>query len=137
MPRMSATLLSRIRLIALAATGLVCLAYGVSAMILGRPDPFPSWIPVAFGGGSALLIFLSAFAAGNRNAEIATDELYFAESHRAQIFGFWVALMMYPVFGVALGSGWIAYPVAFAAMGTLSAAAFLLSFSILNARGGV
>ncbi|MEM1301502.1 MAG: hypothetical protein AAGH17_02885, partial [Pseudomonadota bacterium] len=63
--------------------------------------------------------------------------LYFSESRRAQIIGFWVAVLMYPVFGLAIGYEMISYSVAFSAMGTFTAAAFLLSFSILNARGGV
>ena len=137
MAYISAPLLSRIRLVGLAATGLVCLAFGLFAMILDRPDPFSPWIPVLVGGAAALTIAFSAFAAGDRNAEIATDELYFSESRRAQILGFWVAVLMYPVFGLAIGNGWITYPVAFSAMGTFTAAAFLLSFSILNIRGGV
>jgi len=137
MALISASSLSRVRLIGLALTGLVCLAFGASALILARPDPFSPWIPVAVGLGAALTIALSAFAAGNRNAEIATDELYFSESRRAQIIGFWVAVLMYPVFGLAIGYELISYSVAFSAMGTFTAAAFLLSFSILNARGGV
>lgn len=137
MAHISAPLLSRIRLVGLTATGLVCLAFGLSAMILGRPDPFAPWIPVLVGGGAALTIAISALAAGDRNAEIATDELYFSESRRAQILGFWVAVLMYPVFGVAIDNGWITYPVAFSAMGTFTAAAFPLSFSIFNIRGGV
>ncbi|MEM1065594.1 MAG: hypothetical protein AAF771_16830 [Pseudomonadota bacterium] len=135
MPRITSDTIATIRLIALSATGLVCLAYALFALALGRPDPFSPWIPLGIGVFAAATIALTAFAAGDDAAEIATDELYFAESHRAQRIGYWIAVALYPAFGVALGSGWVSYPVAFAAMGTLTGAAFLLSFAILNLRG--
>ncbi|MEL6643711.1 MAG: hypothetical protein AAFQ79_07230 [Pseudomonadota bacterium] len=133
----SATLLSRIRLVGLSATGVVCLAFGGLALILDRPDPFSPWIPLVVGIAAALTIMVAALLAGDRNADIATDELYFSESRRAQILGFWVAVGMYPLFGLAIGYGWITYPVAFSAMGTFTAAAFLLTFSVLNLKGSV
>ncbi len=135
MPRITSDTIATIRLIALAATGAICLAYAVLALALGRPDPVSPWIPLAIGIVAAAAIALTAFAAGEDASEIASDELYFAESHRAQRIGFWFAVALYPAFGVALGYGWVSFPVAFAAMGTLTGAGFLLSFAILNLRG--
>ena len=48
---------------------------------------------------------------------------------------YWVALLLYPIFGLLLSFGWVAPGVAFAAMGTLTGAAFLLLFVWFDLRG--
>ena len=86
-----------------------------------RPDPFPFWIPGILGLISAALIFALAAAAGRNTAQQALDEGYIMDKRRAEAQAFWVALMLYPIFGLFMGA--VALPTAFAAMGTLTGAA--------------
>lgn len=132
---MTSELFTNLRMVVLGLTGLVCLAYGIGAMALGTPQPFAVWLPGAFGLTSVVLITIAALAAGNDNARRATDEGYVADRKRAEGFGFWVAILLYPAFAVPLWQGWITYPTAFAAMGTLTAAAYLLKFVWVDVKG--
>jgi hypothetical protein len=43
--------------------------------------------------------------------------------------------MLYPIFGVLMAMGAVALPTAFAAMGTLMGAAYLLLFTYYDAKG--
>lgn len=135
MAKIAAHTVVLVRQVTLGLTGLVCAAYAVLAVLLGRPDPISAWIPGGLGIVSAIVITISFALTDEKGARIAKDELYRAESDRAQRIAYWVALFLYPVFGVFLSQGWVSFPVAFAAMGTLSGAAFLLIFVFLNARG--
>lgn len=74
-------------------------------------------------------------AAGRRNSGIAHDELYKLEWGRAIKFSFWFAIALYPLFGIFMVLGWVSSTTAFAAMGTASGAAPLLTFCIINLRG--
>lgn len=132
---LSASLLSNIRVIVLGLTGLVCLLYAVLALLSGSPDPISPWIPGIFGVGSAAIIVIAFLFAGSHNAEMASDEGFFSDYNKAIGTGYWTALFLYPVFAVALFNGWVSYPVAFAAMGTLTAAAYLLPFVLFDLRG--
>lgn len=127
--------LSNIRTFVLGGTGLICLAYAVLAMLWGRPDPFPSWIPGLAGFGSAAIISIAAIVAGRSKTAQAVDEGYVADTHKAQQISYWIALLLYPAFGLLLWSGWVTWQVAFAAMGTLTGAAFLLLFVLFDLRG--
>lgn len=127
--------LSNIRALVLGATGLICLAYAVLALLWGRPDPFSSWIPGLAGFMSAAIISIAALTAGRKNTERAADEGYRADNHRAQRISYWIALLLYPVFALFLANGLIDWSVAFAAMGTLTGAAFLLLFVFFDMRG--
>ena len=51
------------------------------------------------------------------------------DKRRAEAHAFWIALMMYPIFGILMTTGAVALPTAFAAMGTLTGAAYLLLFT--------
>jgi hypothetical protein len=132
---MSSELFTNVRTIVLGLTGLVCLAYGVAALAMGTPQPFAFWLPGLFGVASGILITLAAMAAGRDNARRATDEGYVADRKQAESFGFWVAILLYPAFAVPLWQGWVSYPTAFAAMGTLTAAAYLLKFVWADVKG--
>jgi len=127
--------LSNIRVFVLGITGLTCLTYAVLALLLGRADPMPWWIPGIAGVGSALVISIAAFAAGKRNTQQAIDEGYFADTHKAQRLAFWIALFLYPLFGILLANDAVNFQVAFAAMGTLTGAAFLLLFVWFDIKG--
>lgn len=125
--------LSRIRRVLMGVTGLFCLSYAILALVLGRPDPLPWFLPGGMGAVVAGLIAVMAILAGQAQARVATDELHRHVAQQAQSIGYWVALGLYPVFGLALWQGWCSFPVAFAAMGTLTAAAYLLAFFVLDA----
>ena len=106
--------------------GLVCLLYAAMALVAGWPDPIPPWIPALFGIVSAVVVMVALFTAGARNAAMARDEGFSSDLRRVQCIGYWIALLLHPAFGSFLSSGWVSYDVAFAAMGTLTTAAFLL-----------
>ena len=57
------------------------------------------------------------------------------DERRAEAHAFWIALMLYPIFGVLIATGTVALPSAFAAMGTLTGAAYLLLFTYYGAMG--
>ncbi len=125
--------LSTFRRIMFAITGLTCLAYAGLALVQMRPDPFPFWIPGILGLISAALIFALAAAAGRNTAQQTFDEGYIMDKRRAEAQAFWVALMLYPIFGLFMATGAVALPTAFAAMGTLTGAAYLLLFTYPDA----
>ena len=127
--------LSTFRRIMFAITGLTCLAYAVLALLQVRPDPFPFWIPGILGIIIAALIFALAATAGHKNAHRAFDEGYIMDKRRAEAHAFWIALMLYPIFGLLMTTGAVAPPTAFGAMGTLTGAANLLLFTYYDAMG--
>ena len=121
---LSSDSLSTFRRIMFAITGLTCLAYAMLALFQMRPDPFPFWIPGILGLISAALIFALAAAAGRKSAQQAFDEAYIMDKRRAET-----------IFGVLMATGAVALPTAFAAMGTLTGAAYLLLFTYYDAMG--
>ena len=127
--------LSTFRRIMFAMTGLTCLAYAALALLQMRPDPFPFWIPGILGLISTALIFALASAAGRKSAQQAFDKGYIMDKRRAEAHAFWAALMLYPIFGGLMAIGAVALPTAFAAMGTLTGAAYLLLFTYYDAMG--
>ncbi|MGB0252170.1 MAG: hypothetical protein ACPGAG_09510 [Paracoccaceae bacterium] len=126
--------LSSFRRIMFAITGLTCLAYAALALLQVRPDPFPFWIPGILGIISAALIFALA-AVGRKNAKQAFVEGYIMDKRRAQAHAFWIAMIFLPIFGIFMATGTVALPTAFAAMGTLAGAAYLLLFTYYDAMG--
>ena len=122
------------RRITFAIAGLTCLAYAVLALLQVRPDPFPFWIPGILGIISAALIFALA-AVGRKNAKQAFVEGYIMDKRRAQAHAFWIAMIFLPIFGIFMATGTVALPTAFAAMGTLAGAAYLLLFTYYDAMG--
>lgn len=126
--------LSSFRRIMFAITGLTCLAYAALALLQVRPDPFPFWIPGILGIISAALIFALA-AVGRKNAKQAFVEGYIMDKRRAQAHAFWIAMIFLPIFGIFMATGTVALPTAFAAMGTLAGAAYLLLSTYYDAMG--
>ena len=126
--------LSTFHRIMFAIMGLTCLACAVLALLQVCPDPFPFWIPGILGIISAALIFALA-AAGRKNTKHAFDEGYIMDKRRAEAHAFWIALIFHPIFGILMATGTVALPTAFAAMGTLAGAAYLLLFTYYDAMG--
>ena len=79
--------------------------------------------------------FALASAAGRKNAQQALDEGYIMDKRRAEAHAFWIALMLYPIFGLLMTTGAVALLTAFGAMGTLTGAAYLLLFTHYDAIG--
>mgnify|MGYP000651611222 CR=1 FL=1 len=129
--------LASLRIVLFGVTGAVCTAYALMAVVQGRPDPFLPWIPGFFGILSAALIVIAARAAGRAQAAQAMDEGYMVDNHRAQRFGYWVAVSLYPLFALIVWQGLIDWPTAFAAMGTLTGAAYLLGFVWFDLQGRI
>ena len=123
------------RVVMFGLTGLACLIYAGLALATGNPVPMPAWIPGGLGALSALILWITGSAIGDTASAQAMDEGYDADVTRAQQIGFWVAILLYPIFSVFLMMGFVDWPVAFAAMGTLTGATFLLLFVLFDLRG--
>ncbi|PIE13882.1 MAG: hypothetical protein CSA70_03985 [Rhodobacterales bacterium] len=95
----------------------------------------PWWVPALCGLTSAAAITLAAQNADKRAIRMAMDEGHAAETRAAQATAYWIALLLYPVFALPLARGWITPQTGFAAMGTLTGAAFLLLFVWHDLRG--
>lgn len=132
---MNADTLSRIRITVFGLAGLVCAAYSVLAIIGDTPRPISPWLPGASGIAAGIVMWSSAFLAGRRNAGIAHDELYRLEWGQAVKFSYWFAVALYPLFGILMVTGVVTASTSFAAMGTATGAAPMLSFCVINLRG--
>ena len=132
---MSAESLVRLRGGLMGLAGLVCLIYGVLAVVSGQPDPMHPLIPGAAGIVATVAIFMAFGWASDVTRKQASDEVFRSEMNGAVKVGFWVAVFLYPVFAPFLVAGWTSFEVAFAAMGTLTAAAYLLTFAVTTLRG--
>ena len=132
---MTANTLGWIRIAVFGFAGLVCASYSVLVLLTGTPNPISPWLPGVSGVAAAIIIWLSAIVAGRREASIAHDELYKLEWGFAIRLSYWFAIVLYPLFGVLMALGLVSSESAFAAMGTATGAAPLLSFCIINLRG--
>lgn len=115
--------------------GLVCLAYGVLAIATGAPNPMPFFIPGLAGIAATIAIYLAFWQAGAASRRAASDEMFAAEMNGAVKVGFWFGIFLFPAFAPFLIAGWTTFDVAFAAIGTLMAAAYLLTFAVTTLRG--
>ncbi|MEP5730669.1 MAG: hypothetical protein ABJL67_15010 [Sulfitobacter sp.] len=132
---MTSQSLDHIRMVSLALTGCVCLTYAVLVLATGQPDPMPVWIPGVAGLLALVTIWTSVAVSDTKSIEASFDEGFRADDGKAQKLGFWVAVWLYPVFGVPLYLEWITGFSAIAAMGTLTAAAYLLGTVVFDLRG--
>lgn len=130
------TTFARLRTLTLGTTGLICLAFAVLALVTGRSDPMPWWVPGLAGLLSTAAIFAGAALAGDRATQAASDELHRLVDHKAQRHAYWVSLAVFVVFAVLAGNGVIAPGVGFAVIGTSMGAAYLLLFVIYEWRMG-
>ncbi len=115
--------------------GLVCLAYGVLAVATGLPNPMPIFIPGLAGVAATIGIYLAFWQAGAASRKAASDEMFAQEMNGAVKVGFWVGIFLFPAFAPFLMLGWTSFEVAFAAIGTLMAATYLLTFAVSTLRG--
>jgi len=127
---------SLIRRSSMGLTGGLCLIYAALVAATGDPTPIWPWSPVLLGGLTGLIIAASLALSGRAVAERATDELYRSQDHRAQRIGYWVALLLFPVFGALMSADAVTPALAFPMMGTLTAAAYLIPHALLTGGDG-
>lgn len=126
--------IAKVRTVLLCMVGLSCLIYAVLALAQNSPQPIWWFIPAAMGCLASLGIF-AAFAMGSATArKMASDEMYQQINHRAQRHAYWVALWLYPAFAMLVITFGIEWNTVFAAMGTLTGAAYLLLLTFYEWR---
>ena len=125
---MTAESIAYVRRWVLGLTGLGCVAYALAALALGRPDPVEWYWPSALGAGAGVLITLAFRAASRAEGRAATDELFTLVQGRAQGQAYWLSMALMAALGFAAAGGLIDWNTAFAALGCLMGAAFLLLF---------
>jgi hypothetical protein len=126
--------ISAVRRWSLAAVGLCCVGYAVMALGQNRPDPVLWYLPGLAGSAAAFGVFLTFCFAGPQAIAMASDELYASVNQRAQRHAYWVAVLMYPAFGIFGTSLGLHWDTIFAAMGTLNAASYLLLVTLYDWR---
>lgn len=127
--------ISNIRALVFGLTGLVCLGYALLVLATGQSEPIPFWIPGVCGVLAAAILVISSRAAGQKAAKSAWDEGYQFDAQRAAAISFWVALMIYPLFGVLNAMNIIGGDMMFAVMGLLTGATYLLLVTWFDFRG--
>lgn len=132
---MSAETVFLTRVVTLGAAGALFALYAALAVLTGRPDPMPLWIPMLAAALAFVLICGASVLVGRRATEQAFDEGYLTDERRAQCIGFWGAVALYPAFTLLLWWEWVSFPVTFAAMGSLTAAIYLLTLVWFDVRG--
>jgi uncharacterized membrane protein YkvI len=126
---MTATSIAFIRNVCFSLLGLVLLSYAIAVLFTGQPDPVASYIPGLAGIIVAIIVTVISRSGHAKAAAIAWDELTRKEWSHALVAGYWVAIGLYPIFGVLLYLEMVVFSQSFAAMGTLSGAAPFLVFS--------
>ena len=124
-----------IRRLVFLAIGAVCVFYGLYYLLFGLTDRLNPFVPGSVGVAGAVILTLASAMGGRKVTQFVFDELSRAEWSKALKFGYWLAVALYPVFGVALWQGWVTHAQAFAVMGTFTGGVPLLFYSWLDARG--
>ncbi len=132
---MSAETVFLTRVVTLGAAGALFAIYAGLTVWTGRPDPLPLWVPMLAALFAFLLISLASLVVGRRATEQAFDEGYLTDERRAQCVGFWGAVALYPAFTLLLWWEVVTFPVTLAAMGSLTAAIYLLTLVWFDVRG--
>ncbi len=117
------------------AIGLICVFYGVVYLFIGLTNALNPFLPGIVGVVGTIVLFAASFVSGRNITQVVFDELSRAEWSRALKFGYWLAVAMYPIFGVALWQGLVAHNQVFAVMGTFTGGVPLLYFCWLDFRG--
>ena len=128
--------ISRFRSILLGAVGLCCLGYAVLALAQNRPDPWLWYIPLLAGLIAAALIFAVFLRAGNDARKAASDELYNSTARKAAGIAYWTTICLYPLVWLCVQLFELEWNTAFAALGSLTGASYLLVLIYLEWRSG-
>lgn len=123
------------RNLALGATGITCVGFAGLVIANGASLPDLRWLPVIVGLAAAVFIYLTALAGGAKIADIVWDEGSRQDWARALMAGYWLALLLYPLFGILLWQRAVTYEQALPAMATLTGGLPLLYFCYLDWQG--
>ena len=115
--------------------GLTCVGYAVMYLVLGMSGVLNPFLPGVVGLLGAATIWGASLISGHSVATAVFDELSRKEWGQALKFGYWLAVGLYPVFGVLLWLGLVEPAQSFAVMGTLTGGVPLLYYSWLDGRG--
>ena len=126
--------ISKVRTILLELTGLSCLLYAILAVTQNTPQPIWWFVPTAMGVIAGVGTFVAFAMADPASRCMATDEMYTLITHRAQRHAYWLFLGLYPAFAVIIMTTGLEWNTAFAAMGTLTGAAYLLLLTFYEWR---
>ena len=126
--------ISKVRTILLELTGLSCLRYAILAVTQNTPQPIWWFVPKAMGVFAGISTFVAFAMADPASRRMATDEMYTFIRHRAQRHAYWLSLGLYPVFAVVIMTTGLEWNTAFAAMGTLTGATYLLLLTLYEWR---
>jgi len=96
------------------------------AVTQNTPQPIWWFVATAMGVFAGISTFVAFAMADSASRRMATDEMYTLIRHRAQRHAYWLSLGLYPVFAVIIMMTGFEWNTAFAAMGTLTSAAYLL-----------
>ena len=118
--------IATVRSLLLFLVGVSCLTYAILAIAQNSPQPVWWYIPAVMGLLASVGIAIAFSLADAASRRMASDEMYAQITHRAQRHGYWVALGLYPAFAVIIILTGLSWETAFAAMGTLTGAAYLL-----------
>ncbi|MDA9361828.1 hypothetical protein N9R02_01630 [Ascidiaceihabitans sp.] len=130
----SDTNISKIHTILLGLTGLSCLLYAILAVTQNTPQPIWWFVAIAMGVFAGISTFVAFAMADPASRRMATDEMYTLIRHRAQRHAYWLSLGLYPVFAVIIMMTGFEWNTVFAAMGTLTSAAYLLLLTFYEWR---
>lgn len=115
--------------------GLTCVGYAMMYLVLGLSAVSNPFLPGIVGLLGAATIWGACLVSGHSISEAVFDELSRQEWGQALKFGYWLAVGLYPVFGVLLWLGMVGSEQSFAVMGTLTGGMPLLYYSWLDGRG--
>ena len=125
-----------IRNLCLMITGLTCLLFATLTLINGSPSPLSSLTPPIVGMIAFIMIYFTYLFGGAKVSQIIWDELSKHEWARAVKFGYWFAVLLYPIFTFLILNKVVAYPQALASMAALTGGIPLLYFCFINWRQG-
>ncbi len=122
------------RTFSLALVGIACTIFAVTVLINDPIWHTAKWVPMWTGIFAGAAIFVMSVAFPKSVVEAAWDELTSAKWNQALKLGYWIAVILYPVFGIFLGLNWVSFNQSFAAMGSLTGGLPLLYFCYLELK---
>lgn len=117
------------------AIGLTCVGYAAMYLLLGVSGTLDPFVPGIVGQLGAAILWGACLIGGYLVAGVVFDELSRKEWGQALRFGYWLAVALYPVFGLLLWQGLVEPVQALAVMGTLTGGVPLLYYFWLDGRG--
>ena len=115
--------------------GVTCVGYALIYLFLGLSGALSPFLPGVVGLLGGAILWAASLVSGRLVSGAVFDELSRQEWGKALKFGYWVAVGLYPVFGLLLWLGVVAPMQSFAVMGTLTGGLPLLYYTWLDGQG--